>query len=256
MLACDRQANNCAGNNGDILEQIDLDEKNVPASTKIEEDVNLVADGEEPNSSANVLAFKNIREFKDKLTNLSFDKNELNTIKNFPRNENGMLLQNPNTLMEITNLPEGYRENFVEWNGYNYTIDYQSREQMGLGILVSNEEYLQKYMAGTLAGIGTYDELKKNELILNLKRTTEKTEMGEMEIYNFDTKLLKNQKRTYIEFEFNSKNYVISNQYLPDGSLQSSLIFVFDGDNSYMIYNFGNTLSYKEIVSLSLGPIK
>jgi len=212
-----------------------------------------------PMNAGSVVTFNNMEEFKEKLTNLSFDDNEIKTIQNFPSDKNGIIICDPDTLFELKNLPDKdeYIQNFVEWTGgNNYIIDYQSKNKMGFSVKIANNDSLQKYMVNILAGIGTYEELQKNELIKNLTHKTEKTKMGEKEISYYNTELVKNLKSTYIEFIKNDINYIIYEAYLPDDKLSYSYIFVFDNNNPYMIINHGNILSYEEIESLKLNYVK
>ena len=220
----------------------------------------LQTDNLPPMSTENFINFDSMKEFKDTLTNVSFSKSDLGIMQNFPSDEKGVIVCDPAKLREISNLPEkdGYRQNIVEWvGGDNYIIEYQSKNQMELAVYTkSNEEKLKKYMTDVLAGLGTYEELQKNKNILNLKRTVEKTEMGEMEVCQFDTEAAQNYKHTYIEFTYNDIKYIISEQYEPNGTFSSSRIFVFNGDSSFAILNFDNKFTYKEIVSLKLSYVK
>ena len=262
---CDVSAGSIENNSNEANEKTALDNFNVSIKniggtwylctdylyTQAENNALISGDG--------MLTFDSMKEFKEKLINVSFTESDLRNMQNFPRDEKGIIICDPNSLMEITNLPnrDGYKQTFVEWFGGNYYgIEYQSENQKGLGISIFDEEKLQKYMIQALEDVGNYEELSKNKNILNLKRTTEKTEMGEMEVFNYDTDGFKNQKRTYIEFIYNDIKYIISEKYSPEGMLSYSCIFVFNGDNSFAITNIGNNFSYKDIISLQLSYVK
>jgi len=225
------------------------------------EDANLhKADNAPPTHGGGLLTFNNMQEFKKKLTTGSFTEVELTIMQRFPRDEIGITLCDPATLREVPNLPDRYeyKQIFIEWTGESYyNINYVCKNQNALALTVRDEENLRRDMQVMLKGLGTYEELQQNELILNLTRTTEKTEMGEMEVFLHDTAVVKNLKSTYIEFEYDDREYVITEAYLSgDGvTLAYSRIFVFDGDNSFMISS-GNPLSYKEIVSLKLSHVE
>lgn len=201
-----------------------------------------------------VMTFGNMKEFKEKLTNASFREDELGLMRTFfARDENGIIVCDPAALREITNLPEEgeYRQHMIEWTGGNdYAIGYQSKNQTGLGVHILNEAGARKYMTDALAGTGNYEELQKNNNISNIRRTIEKTEMGDTEACIFDSETVKDQKNTYAEFTYNGVEYAVSEHYLPDGTLQYAWIFAFDGDNSFGIIDLGNNLTFKDIVSL------
>ena len=204
------------------------------------------------------LTFKNMKEFKEQLTNLSFGESDIWNMVYFPRDENGIILCDPDSLKELTNLPDGYEQIFIEWLGGDYyIINYKSKDEIPMGVYIkSSEEELQKYMTDVLANLGNYEELQKNKNILNLTRTMEITEMGEMEVCQYDTSSYENLKTTYIEFTYNYINYVISTSYWPDDILMYSQIFVFDGENSFSVGTGGNKFTYDEIVSLKLSYVK
>ena len=172
-----------------------------------------------------VLTFKNMQDFKSMLETLSFDDTrKIDYIKT------------------VNNLPEGYKESFVEWAGdSNYVINFVSENQIGLSFhMYDNEEDLYNQQIESLKDMGSC----KVEYVMS--------EFGEIEISVYDTDEAKNYRRTYIEFTYNDIEYVISEFYAPDNSLLYALTFVYNENQSFSCYNDGEILSYKDMVSINV----
>lgn len=197
---------------------------------------------------SNALGFQNIREMKNALENNLLSESEKNSLNIYRTKKS--LECDPFNLHELKNLD--YNESYVEWRGgYDYSILYQDDELNIVSFIpFGTTEELEKYMMASLSDYGTYEALKNNELINNIRVSTVDTEYGEKIIYTYDTSVMNDLIDTYIEYynEKNNTTYIVVESY--SSSFDHAMIFAFNDITPFMCYCFKNALSLDEVVNL------
>lgn len=140
-------------------------------------------------------------------------------------------------LLELTGIDEGFSESTVEWcGGFNYCINYIKDGQ----IISFVPYYTDEQFNSALSGLESWDNLLKNELLLNLEKTDLPTDEGFMYECTFDTAVVTGQRKTYHEFTgTDGIQRIVTNWYGADGNPISGQIYILDGHVPFSCYVFG-----------------
>jgi hypothetical protein len=140
-------------------------------------------------------------------------------------------------LLELTGIDEGFSESTVEWcGGFNYCINYIKDGQ----IISFVPYYTDEQFNSALSGLESWDNLLKNELLLNLEKTDLPTDEGFMYECTFDTAVVTGQRKTYHEFTgTDGIQRIVTNWYGADGNPISGRIYIMDGHIPFSCYVFG-----------------
>lgn len=140
-------------------------------------------------------------------------------------------------LLELTGMDEGFSELSVEWcGGLNYCINYGKDGQ----IIAFDPYYTDEQFNSALSGLESWDNLLKNELLLNLEKTDLPTDEGFMYECTFDTAVVTGQRKTYHEFTgTDGIQRIVTNWYGADGNPISGQIYILDGHVPFSCYVFG-----------------
>ncbi len=143
-------------------------------------------------------------------------------------------------LKELKGLDADYAESWVELNNddeyVKYVIYYTTADSVLAFIPFSSEDLLRKEMEYWLLPGGTYENLLTNHLVTDVEFAELPAAAGTSYQCTYNTSRATGlilRYHTYTDPESNS-TYILSETFSPDNRLQSSLLFVFAGDRSFM----------------------
>ena len=166
------------------------------------------------------------------------------------------------TLHGLENLNTRYGEDaWVEWNyGFIYTLVFgRGGDAVAVAFMpFLSEADLKIFQDGCESGLCSYEQLLSNRLISNLQKQPLETELGTAYECTYDTKSRVGMKLQRFEYTDTSKNitYVLARCIDPDDGMIDSLLFVFDGENSFYVGTDDPNLTISVATKLSSVPVK
>jgi len=138
---------------------------------------------------------------------------------------------------ELQGLPDAYAESGVEWaEQTDYYIYYVSADEVIAFMPFESESAASAMKDDWLSNHGTYENLLANDLIHDVVKTDIPTNSGIAYECTYNTRLKTGLKLRYYEYQDSAtgRNYILSVDLSPDGSIDNSVLFVFDDKNSFM----------------------
>lgn len=198
------------------------------------------------------LGFNSIREMKIALEDDLLNEAEKNVFSIYNNKE--ILDCDTLNLYELKGLDSDYQEKSVEWCGKNdYSITYTNTDELNyISFMPFNTvEELEICMKNDLRDNGTYDSLKNNKRVSNIRISTVDTKYGEKTIYTYDTRVMNDRVNTYIKYynENNDTTYIIV-EVFSTKKFDHTMIFAFNDVSPFVCYCFENSISIDEAINL------